>query len=127
MSNSNVDRSFHAIDPETASATQYDAVIVGSGVSGAIVANELVQNNKNFKLLVLEAGPGDNLSIAGYDAYINRFTPRLSKGQTPPIGQIAMPKCPSKRISASFKMVEPMPPAILSNAARSSSTAPMPA
>jgi choline dehydrogenase-like flavoprotein len=80
MSNTNLDRSFQAIDPETASATQYHAVIVGAGVSGAIVANELVQNNKNFKLLVLEAGPGDNLSIAGYDAYINRFYSAVFKG-----------------------------------------------
>jgi len=40
-------------------ASKYDYIIIGSGAAGAIVAARLGAN-KNTRVLVLEAGPGDN-------------------------------------------------------------------
>lgn len=74
----------HEIDLPTVSRTEYGAIIVGAGVSGAIIANELVQKSKNIRVLVLEAGPGDDLSMAGYDTYINRFYSTVFKGSNSP-------------------------------------------
>lgn len=84
MSNSNGDSSFKAIDPTIASSTHYDVVVVGAGVSGAMIANDLVQKRKNIRVLVLEAGPGDQLSTTGYEAYINRFYSAVFKGSNSP-------------------------------------------
>lgn len=74
----------HGIDVSTVSRTVYDAVIVGAGVSGAIIANELVQKSKNVRVLVIEAGTGDDLSMSGYDTYINRFYSTVFKGSNSP-------------------------------------------
>ena len=59
------------IDHEHASEQYYDAVIVGAGISGAIIANELRQAGK--RVLVLEAGFGEDLTMRGYDEYLARF------------------------------------------------------
>lgn len=56
----------------TAASEQfYDAIVVGSGISGAIIANELSQAGK--RVLILEAGPGDDLTLRGYEDYLTRF------------------------------------------------------
>jgi choline dehydrogenase-like flavoprotein len=56
----------------TAASEQfYDAIVVGSGISGAIIANELSQAGK--RVLILEAGPGDDLTLRGYEEYLTRF------------------------------------------------------
>ncbi|HEX4607982.1 MAG TPA: GMC family oxidoreductase [Urbifossiella sp.] len=65
------------IDPAAAAAKRYDAVVVGSGVSGAIIANELSQ--AGFAVLVLEAGPGHDMTLDGYEAYLNRFYTAVEK------------------------------------------------
>lgn len=74
----------HAVDPLTVSGIEYDAVIVGAGVSGAVIANELVKKSKNIRVLVIEAGPGDDLSMTGYDSYISRFYSTVFKGSNSP-------------------------------------------
>src|SRR5262249_14860672 len=51
------------IAPEEAALRNYDAVIVGSGISGAIMAHELT--SKGHRVLVLEAGLGRDLSQHG--------------------------------------------------------------
>lgn len=76
--------SVYLVDAQTASQIYYDAVIVGSGVSGAIIANELVQNLKDIRVLVLEAGSGDDLTIGGYSTLINRFYSAGFKGANSP-------------------------------------------
>jgi choline dehydrogenase-like flavoprotein len=72
----------HKSDPAVASASFYDVVIVGAGVSGAIIANELSQNG--FRVLVLEAGPGHDLTIPGYEQYLSRFYAAASKDNNAP-------------------------------------------
>ncbi len=71
-----------AIDHKTASETLYDAVIVGSGVAGAIIAHELSQ--QDLRVLVLEAGPGGDMTISGYDDYLSTFYSAVSKGSNSP-------------------------------------------
>lgn len=60
----------------------YDVAIVGSGVAGSIIANELAQ--QGFHVLVLEAGPGDDLTIRGYEDYLTRFYSATSKDNNAP-------------------------------------------
>jgi choline dehydrogenase-like flavoprotein len=69
-------------DHATASETMYDAVIVGAGISGAIIANELSRAGK--RVLILEAGPGEDMDIPGYDDYLTRFYETASKDNQSP-------------------------------------------
>jgi choline dehydrogenase-like flavoprotein len=65
-----------------ASDTFYDAVIVGAGISGAIIAGELSRAGK--RVLVLEAGPGGDVDIAAYEAYLTRFYATSAKDNQSP-------------------------------------------
>lgn len=58
-------------DHAAASDVVYDAVIVGAGISGAIIANQLSAAGK--RVLILEAGPGDDITLDGYKSYLERF------------------------------------------------------
>jgi choline dehydrogenase-like flavoprotein len=57
--------------PEDAARTDYDVVVVGGGVAGSIVASELSQQGQ--RVLILEAGPGKDVQLAEYEAYLTRF------------------------------------------------------
>lgn len=70
------------IDHKAVAETVYDAVVVGSGVSGSIIALEL--GRQGFRVLILEAGPGHDLSILGYQTYLNRFYTATSKDSNSP-------------------------------------------
>lgn len=74
--------STHTIDLQTATHTEYDAVVVGSGVSGSIIAYEL--SKKNYKVLVVEAGLGGDMSISGYEDYLNTFYSSTEKNPNSP-------------------------------------------
>jgi choline dehydrogenase-like flavoprotein len=69
-------------DPETVSDTIYDAVIVGGGISGAIIADQLSRAGQ--RVLILEAGPGDDMTIEGYEEYLTRFYSAVSKDNQSP-------------------------------------------
>ena len=58
-------------DHQTASGVLYDAVIVGAGISGAIIASEL--SAAGMRVLILEAGPGGDRTLSGYEEYLSRF------------------------------------------------------
>ncbi len=76
----------------------YDAVIVGSGVAGAVMANEL--SREGFEVLVLEAGPGGELSTRGYEEHLDRFYTATEKDNNSPYAQnpnAAMPRSPQAR------------------------------
>src|SRR5580658_9125763 len=49
----------------------YDAIIVGSGIAGAIIAKELGRAGK--RVLILEAGEGGDRSLNGYQDYLTRY------------------------------------------------------
>jgi len=56
---------------QTAAETVYDAVVIGAGISGSIIADELSREGK--RVLVVEAGIGEDHSLEGYEAYVERF------------------------------------------------------
>jgi choline dehydrogenase-like flavoprotein len=57
-------------------------VIVGTGISGAIIANELSKAGK--RVLILEAGSGTDRTLTGYEAYITNFYGAASKDNQSP-------------------------------------------
>jgi choline dehydrogenase-like flavoprotein len=69
-------------DHEAASKVVYDAVVVGAGISGAIIANELSRSGK--RVLVLEAGSGEDITLSGYEEYLRRFYGTVSKDNQAP-------------------------------------------
>lgn len=71
-----------SVDCETVSKTIYDAVIVGSGIAGAIVAKQLSQQGKT--VLILEAGQAKDLTIAGFQSYIDTFYSATGKNANAP-------------------------------------------
>jgi choline dehydrogenase-like flavoprotein len=78
---------------EKAGSEMYDAVIVGGGISGAIIAKELSLKNK--RVLILESGPGEDLTLAGYEDYVSRFYGAASKDNQapyPPNANSPMPR-----------------------------------
>lgn len=59
------------------SEEKYDVVIVGAGISGAIVAKKL--SNAGKKVLILEAGKDTGFTQAGYQEFMNQFFTAVSK------------------------------------------------
>ncbi|MCA9543421.1 MAG: GMC family oxidoreductase, partial [Myxococcales bacterium] len=80
----------------------YDAVIVGAGISGAIIARQLAQAGKT--VLILEAGPGEDITLKGYEGYVERFY-----GQTSKDNQAPYPKNPNARMPRSPELRKPAP------------------
>jgi choline dehydrogenase-like flavoprotein len=70
------------VDHETASEVIYDAVIVGAGISGAIVASEL--SRAGMRVLVVEAGPGGDRTLPGYEQYLSHFYETAAKDNQAP-------------------------------------------
>jgi choline dehydrogenase-like flavoprotein len=69
-------------DANAVSNTVYDAVIVGGGIAGAIIARQLSQAGQ--RVLILEAGQGPDLTIAGYEEYVATFYAAVSKDNQAP-------------------------------------------
>lgn len=82
--------------------TLYDVVIVGGGVSGAILAYELGRKGK--QVLVVEAGPGEDLTLNGYEDYLDRFYGAASKDNQSPY-----PKNPNADFPRSGDIRRPAP------------------
>ncbi len=70
------------IDAATAAARPYDAVVVGAGITGAIVAHELAKAGK--RVLLLEAGVGEDRTLAGYESLLQRFYATAMKDNQSP-------------------------------------------
>ncbi|MGH3972886.1 MAG: FAD-dependent oxidoreductase [Pseudonocardiaceae bacterium] len=64
------------------SNVHYDAVIVGSGVAGSLIAKQL--GDRGWRVLVLEAGTGGGNTWAGYQAALDTYRSALSKGENSP-------------------------------------------
>jgi choline dehydrogenase-like flavoprotein len=89
-------------DRASAAETVYDAVVVGAGISGAIIANELGRAGK--RVLVLEAGPGDDFTLRGYEEYLERFYGATSKDNQAPYAE--NPNAPMPR-STDARKIQP--------------------
>ncbi|KAA9383863.1 GMC oxidoreductase [Neorhizobium galegae] len=86
-------------DPHAvAGSTDYDIVIVGSGISGAIIAKQAAEAGK--RVLVLEAGTGVNRSLVGYDDLLTTFYSAATKDNQSPFpmnANAAIPRSPQLR------------------------------
>lgn len=60
----------------------YDVVIVGAGVTGAIMARQLAEKGK--RILVLEAGSGEGLQAGGFSSFLKRYYLNNLKTPTDP-------------------------------------------
>ena len=85
--------SANLVDGPAASQTEYDVVVVGAGVAGAIVAKELSERGK--KVLIVEAGSSKDLTLAGYQVYIDTFYAAAEKDNNSPFPR--NPNAPSPR------------------------------
>jgi choline dehydrogenase-like flavoprotein len=84
------------VKPEEVASKHYDVVIVGSGISGAILAYEL--SCKNYRVLIVEAGPGQDLSQHGYQGYLETFYSAVAKDNNAPFKpnpNAEMPRSPT--------------------------------
>jgi choline dehydrogenase-like flavoprotein len=70
------------VTPEAAAATHYDVVVVGSGVSGALIAKQVSQ--AGFRVLVMEAGSGSDVTLRDYEQNLERFYSAVSKDNNAP-------------------------------------------
>jgi choline dehydrogenase-like flavoprotein len=85
-------------DADAVSDVVYDAVIVGGGIAGAIIADQL--NRAGQRVLVLEAGPAEDLTVQGYEDYLTRFYAAVSKDNQapyPPNPNAPMPRSSDAR------------------------------
>lgn len=73
---------------------EYDVVIVGAGVAGAIVAKELAKARKS--VLLLEAGRSTSIRPEGYASYVETFYQALAKTPNSPFPQ--NPAAPSSSV-----------------------------
>ncbi|MEU3844573.1 GMC family oxidoreductase [Streptomyces sp. NPDC028635] len=85
-------------DPMAAAEVVYDAVIVGGGISGALIASRLSEAGK--RVLILEAGPAEDLTLRGYERYLDRFYSAIGKDNQapyPPVPNAPMPRASETR------------------------------
>lgn len=69
-------------DAKVASETSYDAVVVGSGIAGSLVASEL--SAAGLHVLVIEAGVGADRTLEGHEEFVSRFYGAASKDNQAP-------------------------------------------
>ena len=84
------------ITPEAASQELYDAVIVGAGISGAIIAKELAA--AGLRVLILEAGPSQD-----YSEFLARFYATAAKDNQSPYP--VNPNAPMPRSTDAHKLM----------------------
>lgn len=66
---------------EAASRT-YDVVVVGAGIAGSVLTRQLAEAGR--RVLVVEAGAADNLTLPGFQRYLQRFYDAAEKNPNSP-------------------------------------------
>lgn len=59
------------VSEQDVTTRSYDVVIVGAGIAGSILARQLADAGR--RVLVVEAGEADNLTLQGFQDYVQRF------------------------------------------------------
>lgn len=96
----------HLVSPDEATALLYDVVVVGAGIAGSILARQLAESGQ--RVLVVEAGAADNLTLHGFQSYVQRFFGAADKHPNSPFP--ANPNAPSPTaINDYFVEAGPMP------------------
>ncbi|MEO1372989.1 MAG: GMC family oxidoreductase [Cyanobacteria bacterium J06635_10] len=96
-----------SVDCETVSNTHYDAVIVGAGVAGAIVAKQLSEQGK--RVLILEAGTGKGLTLEGFQSYVETFYSAVAKNANAPYPKNPNALSPTDGVNGYFEEKGPLP------------------
>jgi choline dehydrogenase-like flavoprotein len=95
----------NAVDYQTVSTTFYDAVIIGSGVAGSIVAKSL--SEQGHHVLIVEAGPAKDMTVAGFNQYVDHFHAAVTKDNNAPFPKNA--NAPSPRSPDTHKLLPGQP------------------
>ncbi|NEP00354.1 MAG: GMC family oxidoreductase [Symploca sp. SIO2E9] len=100
-------KSVKFVTPEIVLNTFYDAVIVGAGVAGAIVAKQLSGQGK--KVLILEAGTGEGLTLKGFQSYVETFYSAVNKNPNSPYPYNPNAPSPTDGLYGYFEEKGPLP------------------
>uniref|UniRef100_UPI003F497947 FAD-dependent oxidoreductase n=1 Tax=Cupriavidus yeoncheonensis TaxID=1462994 RepID=UPI003F497947 len=65
------------VSASEAAQRTYDLVVIGGGLTGALVARRVARAGR--RVLILEAGPGAAASYTGYQQYLNNYYRALAK------------------------------------------------
>jgi choline dehydrogenase-like flavoprotein len=95
------------VTPENVHGVVYDAVIVGAGVAGAIVAKQLNKHGKS--VLVIEAGTSEGLTPEGQAGYLDAFYRAVSKNSNSPYPHNPNALSPTNGINGYFEEKGPFP------------------
>ncbi len=91
----------NSVDYRSVSEILYDAVIIGSGVAGSIVAKEL--SEQGYRVLILEAGSDKDMTVAGFNKYVEHFHSAVEKDNNAPFPR--NPNAPSPRSPDTRKLL----------------------
>ncbi|WP_440906207.1 GMC family oxidoreductase [Catenovulum sp. SX2] len=86
---------------EKSASGEYHAVIIGSGISGAIAAKQLTA--KGLNVLVLEAAPAKDLTYSGFKQYLSNYYSNASKDNNAPYPE--NPNAPMPRSTTISKLI----------------------
>lgn len=89
-----------------AASADYDIVIVGTGISGAIIAKQAAEAGK--RVLILEAGTGANRTLAGYNDLLTTFYLAAGKDNQSPFPLNANAAIPAARSFESCRRGKPI-------------------
>lgn len=74
---------------------KFDVVIVGAGITGAIIANELSAKCKGLDILMLEAGTGNSDDFGEYEKYNDQYYTAMAKTPNSPYNDSPYAPSPS--------------------------------
>jgi len=97
----------HRKNAKQASETHYDIVIVGAGVAGVILADELSKARK--RVLIIEAGAVEDATLRGYEKFLHRFYAAAQKDNQSPYPD--NPNAPMPRSTNARKITPGQPDA----------------
>jgi choline dehydrogenase-like flavoprotein len=96
----------YLVSSTDAASRVYDVVVVGAGIAGSVAVRQLANAGK--RVLVVEAGAADNLTLPGFQSYVQRFYGTTDKNPNAPFP--ANPNAPSPtEINDYFVETGPMP------------------
>jgi len=95
------------VTPDAVAGVVYDAVIVGSGVAGAIVAKQLSERGKS--VLIIEAGTSEGLTPEGFAGYLDAFYTAVSKNSNSPYPNNPNALSPTNGTNGYFEEKGPFP------------------